>query len=288
MMQLPREMSNFVAADRGAQYRDGGVGFLRQNAVGSTAFASVRASVEVPEQEVSGGFGIRRRALNEQAHPFHWLDPSNEARHLKVLSAESGIHSVIAAGAHEASPLVAYYLPWDTNVSYGMNLDDDADFFFTAPMNGCAFLVAGSAKKPSVCHANYYLDPEQNAQLSDVQRHARRRRFYQLLATTVMGEGTTVLHPDFYLSPGGVKSVTTSAFGFRDRGTGNWSFHYHVVFGSNEPWANANGDAVVVQRQSKPYFMTGPLWPALTLPAWRSVLGHYFSDAVDFFDSISG
>jgi hypothetical protein len=266
---FPRELSTFRARDRGQEYLQHGATFLRQNAVAVTAQAPLALLTRTKPL-----FSLWQAQSNDQDHQIFTLTAAAEIRPMKVMTSEPGVHSATAAGAHEVAALRAYYLPWQSNNSYSMTLGAQADFFFTAPMNGCAFFVTGDRQTPTVYHSNYYLDPDQHALTNEV-RYQRRRAFYAGFQRMIVGTaGTTALLPDFYLSLNGVISTVTSAFGFRDRNSGEWSFYYHVVLGSNQPYANTNAQ-VTVQYSNKPYFMTGPLWPVMQQPAWRSWLGHY-------------
>lgn len=268
MIEFPREMSNFRARDRGQEYVQNGVTFLRQNAVEVTAQAAQGARVRNKQL-----LSLLQAKHNDQDHEIYSLTSAQEVRGMKVMTTERGVHSVTAATGQDAPALTAYYLPWETNKSYSMTLGDRADFFFTAPMNGCAFFATGDRATPTVYHSNYYLDPEQHA-LTDKVRYQRRSTFYARLQQMLKTGTTQALLPEFYLAPNGVKSSTTSVFGFRNRNNGQWSFSYHVVFVAKAPYANTNAQ-VVVQYQNKPYFMTGPLWPEMQQPTWRTLLGHY-------------
>ena len=50
--------------------------------------------------------------------------------------------------------LAAYYCPWSGDNAWSVQLDDDADYFFTATLNGCSMAVEGGAR-PKVTHLNY-------------------------------------------------------------------------------------------------------------------------------------
>lgn len=262
-------MSTFRARDRGQEYAQQGVAFLRQNAVSVTAHAPLAALTRRKPL-----FSLWQAESGDQDHEIYELTAALEIRGMKVMTTEPGVHSATAAGQGEVASVRAYYLPWAPNKSYSMTLGAHADFFFTAPMNGCAFFATGPRQTPTVYHSNYYLDPTQHA-LADKVRYQRRRVFYKGFQRMIVGlDGTEAFLPDFYLEPNGVKSSISSVFGFRNRNNGEWSFHYHVVFTANQPYANTNAN-VVVQYKNKPYFMTGQLWPAMHHPAWRSWLGHY-------------
>jgi hypothetical protein len=200
------------------------------------------------------------------------LDARSERRQMIVDLGLDGVNVARAKASHEASILRAYYLKWSANASYVMTLDDDADYFFTAPMNGCAVFVAGNEDTPTVCHANFSLD-------EDVRdRYALRDRLYDALRPHAVGANQPQsLLPSFYLQPGGVTSSFTSVYGFRDshQGQSRWSFYYHIVLMANQPWANTNKDEVKVRGSEKPYFITGQLWPNKRLPVWRGWFGHY-------------
>jgi hypothetical protein len=166
-------------------------------------------------------------------------------------------------------------LKWYTNELYFMTLGNQADYFFTAPMNGCAVFIGGNDNAPTVCHANFTLD-------EDVpNRYQVRDRLYTELRPHIVGTNQPqMLLPSFYLEPGGVTSSFTSVYGFRNTTSGNWSFYYHIVFAATAPWTNSNKTEVVVQNTTKPYFITGPLWPAKHLPTWRWRIGHYVLETI--------
>ena len=268
MEGFPRAaMSTFVARDRGGDYQTEGVSFLQDNAVATTALAVLTAA----PQAVANPGGLLE--AGDPGHSIRTLTAASERRRLKVMTTEAGRHTVEAALATDAAPLEGYYLPWDTNRSYHMQLDANADFFFTAPMNGCAVFVTGTDKRPWVYHTNYWLDPEAHPDAST--RHERRAAFYERFEALVVGANrTTALTPDIYQRPNGVSTTNTSVFGFRSIVSGKWTFAYHVLFGPNQPYANTNLN-VWVRYAQQPYLMTGPLWPALHLPIWRTLLGHY-------------
>jgi hypothetical protein len=48
----------------------------------------------------------------------------------------------------------AYWLPWAMNRTYEMDLNADADLFFTAGLSGCTFVVSGDPLTPHVAHIN--------------------------------------------------------------------------------------------------------------------------------------
>jgi hypothetical protein len=203
------------------------------------------------------------------AYELVQLDARSERREMIVELGIDGVNVVRAKTTREVSTLRAYYLKWSANASYVMTLGNDADSFFTAPMNGCAVFVAGNANTPTVCHANFSLD-------EDVRnRYALRDRLYDALRPHAVGTNQPQsLLPSFYLQPGGVTSSFTSVYGFRDALQG-WQFYYHTVFMATQPWANSNKDEVKVQITTKPYFMTGQLWPNKRLPTWRWRIGHH-------------
>lgn len=264
--QLPGVLSNFVAQNVAQQYINLGYQYLQQHAVQVTAWARLGNRTRKKQD-----FDLLQQKHNDIGHELYELTAASERPLVRVMTTEPGVRMVEACPQNAISPLRAYYLPWDANKSYYMTLGNQANFFFTAPMNGCAFLVKGPAATPTVCHANYYIDPTTTT-LTNEQRYERRRTFYPRLQR--LFADSHMLEPDFYLKPNDVLSLVTSVFGFRNTNTGAWTFYYHVVFGASQPYANTNAN-VVVQHRDRPYFMTGQLWPTFHKPVWRGLLGHY-------------
>lgn len=76
----------------------------------------------------------------------------------------------------DEAPLKAFWLPWKLNRTFELQLDDQADFFFTAQLSGCTFTVSGQAEAPRVAHINRAETPELQ------QMHQERTQLPQNLA----------------------------------------------------------------------------------------------------------
>ncbi len=57
-------------------------------------------------------------------------------------------------------PIRAHWLPFKMNRTFDIDLDHQADFFFTAGLSGCTVVVSGDPQNPHVAHINRMEGPE--------------------------------------------------------------------------------------------------------------------------------
>lgn len=62
--------------------------------------------------------------------------------------------TVTEARTSNEPPIRAYWLPFKMNRTFEMDLNNQADFFFTAGLSGCTVVVSGSPQTPHVAHIN--------------------------------------------------------------------------------------------------------------------------------------
>jgi hypothetical protein len=72
-----------------------------------------------------------------------------------------------------------YFLPYSQGRHVCMQLGGDADYFFTATMNGCSFMVSGDADAPSVSHLNV-TRPADTVEGAVVTRADIKRRYRRM------------------------------------------------------------------------------------------------------------
>jgi hypothetical protein len=82
-----------------------------------------------------------------------------------------------------------YFLPYSQGRYVFMKLGEDADYFFTAAMNGCSFMVSGDVQRPTVCHLNT-MKPEDTRVGAVVSRDDIRKRYLRM---TGLGNGGSAL-----------------------------------------------------------------------------------------------
>jgi hypothetical protein len=123
-------------------------------------------------------------------------------------------------GGAGPNPIRAYYLAWQNNASHSITLGGDADYLFTATLQGCGLVVGGSKAAPTVVHMNYYSGGVDLARTDTVLART---------AGVLLGTGTstftipaTTLNPRQYRA--GNTNTQITVIGFR-RG-GLWNFWY--------------------------------------------------------------
>jgi len=131
-----------------------------------------------------------------------------------------------------AHTLSAYWLPWSENSSWSVQLGADADFFFTATMDGCSLAISSGAT-PIVTHANYK-SPDNPGVASE---ELTRERIDQQHAALGVDVSRTLMKSRYaaraVLKERGINKMVT-VVGFRNTATGVWSFYWQrrkVIYG---------------------------------------------------------
>jgi len=120
--------------------------------------------------------------------------------------------------------LTGFYCPWSGDRVWSVDLDDRADFFFTATLNGCTVAVEG-AVDPKVSHANY-IDPT-NQQIDQTTIDTEIGRRHAATDPRVgKADYTNVAKKTRRLAKGKVLDYLATVIGFRDPATNQWSFYY--------------------------------------------------------------
>jgi hypothetical protein len=211
-------------------------------------------------------------------HDLIMLNRDYETFHFRIETRNDG--TSFTQTTLDDTGLTGYLVPWSEDKTWGIDLrNTDANFLFTAPMNGCCVVVQGdNASRPMFFHANYGKETPYNGSLEQYQQDrekdlAARTTYYDNLLPKLRAKlpeqeakssVQTAFRPEFYMDEG--KGITpyirSSAFGFRLKG-GEWIFFYHVVFGSaNKAPEKPPGKAVRVGNTNF-YSVTGQLWPDL-------------------------
>jgi hypothetical protein len=136
---------------------------------------------------------------------------------VKNRSLDMSKHKVTA----KTTRIRAFYVPWDNNRTWTMQLDDSADFCFTPTLDGCS-VVVGSGTNPTISHLNY--QHVQNGQTVVDQGKIDREIF------KTFGLGTRkALRKDDY-SDDAQKRLGTNFYvtviGIRDTTSNTWDFYY--------------------------------------------------------------
>lgn len=144
-----------------------------------------------------------------------------------------------------------YFLPWRQNQITHMALGNDADFFFTATLDGCSVYVVGAESSPVVYHANAKGAPDPARQSDYMGRLVTLAFFNGMIPRPVALQKKNVVpalskqiyHANAADFRPGVESEDPTApyfntganvFGFREEG--RWSFYYQqFVTGTCHP-----------------------------------------------------
>lgn len=159
-----------------------------------------------------------------------WFVPRNMTCTLRLSSSDTcskqtgqgiAIYDLVEARA-ERDAFKAYYLPYSPGNSFQMQVGDQADFMFTAPMTGCSFAVGGGAT-PKVSHLNY-----QRAE-GGIMR-IDQDRIDQEIDAMFVGDTVRVLSKDQYkLGTDSFGGEGTEIMTFGLRRAGMWRFFYHKL-----------------------------------------------------------
>lgn len=199
-----------------------------------------------------------------EAFRFTELSPASCKENLHLHRNSRGGYEILRTkNSPNDADLTSYYLPWKNGLAYAVRLDDGADFFATAKVNGCCVYVTGDRASPMVIHANYNpqeahtkdrlfppkqslanLNPTQMGEVYTKHHFKQYTRFYGNLAHKLVDDGVlertkpiSVYDPEFYLARGGVATM----FGVRKNG--QWTFYFNL------------------QKESEN--VTAELWPAI-------------------------
>lgn len=131
-----------------------------------------------------------------------------------------------------AHPITAYWVPWNPNSCYSARLGTQADFFFTAAMDGCSLAISSGAS-PVVTHANY-----KSKTRPDVASESRTMRHIQQRHADLGVDVAVSLRKSQYVASSaqkqqGINKLVT-VVGFRDPVTNSWSFYWQrhkVIYG---------------------------------------------------------
>jgi hypothetical protein len=124
-----------------------------------------------------------------------------------------------------AHPIRAYWVPWSANSAWSVQLGDQADYFFTATMDGCSLAISSGAN-PIVTHGNYR-NVQDPTKVSVVRTLAEMTNHHN----TTLGSdvGRTLLKSD-YAATHAEKTAGTNylvtVVGFRDTVRNSWRFYY--------------------------------------------------------------
>jgi hypothetical protein len=243
-----------AAANRAGVLRFGG---LQQRAAAAdpTAFFDIADGTALPGYTTYGIDPTGRRAQKVVGQASVFAVKFSRAPVVGMRTVPNpggGVSSVpdVATGAAVGTELAAdrwvraYYLPWRSNAATTMQLGAAADYFLTSTLTGCTFDVYGTRTAPTVTHANNGAQPDlalsqdyMNALLEQIKadeadaanaalqgNEARfRTHDYKLRAAPYLNskfdKGYTIQ-----------KATThTNVVGYRDTGSGEWSFFAQQV-----------------------------------------------------------
>jgi hypothetical protein len=124
----------------------------------------------------------------------------------------------------DSHPISAFWLPWSENSSWSVQLGPQADYFFTATMDGCSLAISSGAT-PVVTHANYKckINPNVTVEGRTLRKIGKQ---HQTLGVDVDRE----LRRDTYTASAAKKLAGTNfqvtVIGFRDTKANDWSFYW--------------------------------------------------------------
>jgi hypothetical protein len=124
-----------------------------------------------------------------------------------------------------AHPIRAYWVPWSANSAWSVQLGNQADYFFTATMDGCSLAISSGAS-PIVTHGNYRNLHDQG-KVSVARTLAEMRNHH---GTTLNSDvDKTLLKTDYAATHQEKTSGTNylvTVVGFRDTVRNTWSFYW--------------------------------------------------------------
>jgi hypothetical protein len=123
-----------------------------------------------------------------------------------------------------AHPIQAFWLPWSANSSWSVQLGPQADYFFTATMDGCSLAISSGAA-PIVTHSNYK-STQNPAKASEGLTGWRIQQQHTALGVDV---DKSLMKGEYVASPKmknrGINYLVT-VVGFRDPTLNTWSFYW--------------------------------------------------------------
>ena len=200
--------------------------------VGLGADATVKAGVYHFDLMRTEFLATRRTSTlgvghSTSGHVYQLREWGNETRDQVVTTSLDGnSFTVRYTPPDKAHPIRAYWVPWSSGSCWSVRLGDQADYFFTPTMDGCSLGISSSRSRPYVTHGNY--KSVTHPDLADQRRTLRKIRDHHV--NTLHTDVTTVLAKDDYVATPGDKTLginnLVTVIGFRDTGTGRWSFYY--------------------------------------------------------------
>lgn len=195
---------------------------------------------------------VKERFLDE--HPItvcavHGSIPEKQGVYefdIQQWSNMAGVFEIISLSAREKKrtssikPILAHWLPWESQKAVYMDLNDEAKFFFTSEINGCQFKfapleggtirvihVAGDSVNAAQAPGSQWrgVDAVKDILTKDQQGRSRRFTSSAPLGSTEVGE-TGSSTPGTMVGYGG-NHFWQNVFGFR-KGS-NWEFWYQTV-----------------------------------------------------------
>lgn len=174
---------------------------------------------------VVGFDGIEHDPLNARVEEMTFVTKPTAQGEARQLGKELGLYFAVPAGMVGALPGVtadgrtfsAYFCPYRQNDTLGTTVSNEADFMFTATMDGCSLGIGTAAGDGSrlIYHSNLGGD-------SDRQ---------QLTLQLTMGASlSSIFGPGSYRSEYGQGVLKSTTFGMRSRTTRQWSFYSQVYF----------------------------------------------------------
>jgi hypothetical protein len=213
---------------------------LKGNPVGS--LNGVHRKLDCPGNKPAAG---QYPTVTVAGKPYPYIALAGDDR-LKKISVDFGDENrsmTLGIGGDGSAP-ACFYLPWKEDAICTMTLDQSAEWFITARMNGCCTMIGGTRKAPKVVHANL------NDQLP-VVKHGdsfEKTRTDQLLAYTQAYAATRaalvtkglfaddtvqMFDPAFYM--GQQRGGRGVVFGLKD-GQNDWTFYYQLDLSLRVPW----------------------------------------------------
>lgn len=124
--------------------------------------------------------------------------------------------------------LKAYWLPYKPDSATSLQLGSEANFMFTANMNGCTFAANSGRTSPKVSHSNAAtIGGTINQYLHDSQKSALAQTAIQ------MSSASSILGVQNIKYQNSLSKDCTTIVGIRDITTGSWRFFKQVIGISN-------------------------------------------------------
>lgn len=123
-----------------------------------------------------------------------------------------------------AHPIQAFWVPWTSNASWSVQLGPQADYFFTATMDGCSLAISSGAT-PTVTHSNYKSTQNPNAASEGLTKY-RIQQQHTALGVDVQ---RTLMKGQYTASANqkkrGINQLVT-VVGFRNTLANSWTFYW--------------------------------------------------------------